>query len=72
MERFLLRARDLVPLSELFVIPMAGAPTTRLRVVYGTFESAQEALEARRRLPPKYQQAFRPSPRTFGELRKQM
>ncbi|HUQ75332.1 MAG TPA: AAA family ATPase [Burkholderiales bacterium] len=72
MERFLLRARDLVPLSDVFVIPMSGAPATRLRVVYGTFESAQEALEARRRLPPKYQQAFRPSPRSFAELRQQM
>jgi hypothetical protein len=72
MERFLLRARDLVPLSDVFVIPMSGAPATRLRVVYGTFETAQQALEARRRLPPKYQQAFRPSPRTFAELRKQM
>jgi MSHA biogenesis protein MshM len=72
MERFLLRARDLVPLAELFVIPMSGAPATRLRVVYGTFDNAEEALQARRRLPPKYQQAFRTSPRSFAELRKQM
>ena len=72
MERFLLRARDLVPLSELFVIPMPGAEGTRLRVVYGQFQSADEALEARRRLPPRYQQAFHTSARSFGELRKQM
>jgi len=72
MERFLHRAQDLVPLSELFVIPMWGGEGTRLRVMYGTFHSADEALEARRRLPPRYQQAFRTSARSFAELRKQM
>ena len=72
MERFLQRARDLVPLAELYIIPMAGSPGTRLRVVYGTFDGAAQALEARRRLPPRYQQAFRTSPRSFAELRKQM
>ena len=72
MERFLQRARDLVPLDELFVMPMAGGSRTRLRVAYGAFPSATEALAARKRLPPRYQQAFRPSPRTFGELRQQM
>ena len=72
MERFLYRARDLVPLAELLVIPMANGGGTRLRVMYGTFESAAEALAARRRLPPKYQEAFRTSTRSFGELRRQM
>jgi len=72
MERFLQRARDLVPLDELFLIPMAGGSRTRLRVVYGTFPTAAEAVAARKRLPPRYQQAFRTSTRTFGELRRQM
>ena len=72
MERFLQRARDLVPLDEVFLIPMAGGSRTRLRVVYGTFPNAAEALAARKRLPPRYQQAFRTSTRTFGELRRQM
>jgi len=72
MERFLRRARDLVPVDELFVIPMAGGSRTRLRVVYGTFPSAAEALAARKRLPPRYQQAFRTAARSFGELRRQM
>ena len=44
----------------------------RLRVVYGSFDSAREAEDAERRLPPKYQQAFRTAPRSFSELRKQM
>jgi MSHA biogenesis protein MshM len=72
MERFLLRARDMVPLAELFLIPMGGSSSQRLRVIYGSFDNAQQAHQAERRLPPKYQQAFRTSPRSFAELRKQM
>jgi len=72
MERFLLRARDMVPLSEVFLIPVGGAGSQRMRVIYGSFESAKDAQDAERRLPPKYQQAFRTAPRSFAELRKQM
>jgi hypothetical protein len=72
MERFLLRARDLVPLENLFVIPMSSGGSYRLRVVYGEFETRQEALEAERRLPPRYQEAFRASPRSIAELRSQI
>jgi len=72
MERFLLRARDMVPLSDVFLIPMGGTGSQRLRVIYGAFNNAEQAEAAERRLPPKYQQAFRTSPRSFAELRKQM
>jgi MSHA biogenesis protein MshM len=72
MERFLLRARDLVPISEVFLIPLAGPRNTRLRVIYGTFQTEQEARDAVTRLPPKYQHAFRVAPRRFAELRSQM
>jgi type II secretory pathway predicted ATPase ExeA len=72
MERFLLRARDLVPISEVFLIPLAGPRNTRLRVIYGTFQSEREARDALTRLPPKYQHAFRVAPRRFAELRSQM
>jgi len=76
MERFLLRARDLVPLENLYVIPMAGgkneAGQYRLRVVYGDFGSRDEAVAADKRLPPKYQSAFRTSVRSIGELRGQI
>lgn len=77
MERFLIRARDWVPLADVFVIPLAregqpGASGYRLRVVLGEFDSREQAIEAARRLPPKYQQAFRTSPRSFGELRSQI
>jgi hypothetical protein len=43
-----------------------------LRIVYGSFDSEREALDAERRLPPKYQQAFRASPRSFATLRREM
>jgi len=72
MERFLIRARDMVPLSDVFLVPIGGAGSQRLRVIYGSFDSEQKAQEAERRLPPKYQQAFRTAPRSFAELRKQM
>jgi hypothetical protein len=72
MERFLLRARELVRLEELAVIPMAADGQYRLRVTYGRFDSREAALEAHRRLPPRYQDAFRAVPRSFAELRSQI
>jgi MSHA biogenesis protein MshM len=72
MERFLLRAREMVPLEELFVIPMAAGKEYRLRVVFGDFSSRDEALAAEKRLPPRYQDAFRTAPRSFAELRSQI
>ena len=72
VERFLVRARALVPLGELFVIPLARAGQYRLRVIFGEFPSRAAAIEAGKRLPPRYQQAFRASPRSFAELRGQI
>ncbi len=72
MERFLMRARGLVPLGELFVIPVARGGQYRLRVIFGEFPSRAAAIEAGKRLPPRYQQAFRASPRSFAELRGQI
>ncbi|MEA3194025.1 MAG: biosis protein MshM, partial [Betaproteobacteria bacterium] len=73
MERFLVRARDLVPLNDVFVIPLApgreAGGAYRMRVVLGKYETREQALDAARRLPPKYQRAFPVSPRTFAELR---
>jgi septal ring-binding cell division protein DamX len=73
MERFLQRARDLVPLNDVFVIPLTSGRDAgdayRVRVVFGQYESRDHALDAARRLPPKYQRAFRAFPRTFAELR---
>jgi MSHA biogenesis protein MshM len=70
MERFLARARELVPLERVFVIPMSGG--ARLRVVLGQYTSLDEALNAARMLPPRYQQAFRALPRSFAQLREEI
>jgi type II secretory pathway predicted ATPase ExeA len=72
MERFLNRAKDMVPLEDVFVIPMSGGRPYRLRVVFGEFTSLDEAAAAEKRLPPKYRNAFRPAPRSFAELRGQI
>jgi MSHA biogenesis protein MshM len=72
MERFLIRARELVPLAQLYVIPVTAAGPPRLRVVYGSFATRDEAAAAGKRLPPRYQEAFRSSVRSFAELRRQI
>ncbi len=70
MERFLLRAREMVPIGQMYVIPMAIGPSRyRLRVVYGTFESAEQARRARGQLPPKYQREFRLATFSLDDLR---
>ena len=70
MERFLRRAADLVPLASVYVVPAVGGG--RLHVLYGDFATREEADEAARRLPPRYQQAFRATPRSFSEVRGQI
>ena len=72
MERFLIRARDFVQLGELFVIPVEDAGLFRLRIVYGEFPTREQAAAAEKRLPPRYQEAFRTGLRSFGELRNQI
>ena len=69
IERFLTRASDLVRLDEMFVIPLRRGDAWRVRVVFGNYDSREEALDAARRLPPKYQRAFQAFPRTFADLR---
>ncbi|MCD6043370.1 MAG: Sporulation domain protein [Burkholderiales bacterium] len=70
MEDFLRRARQLVPLEHLFVIPVAYGSEYRLWVAYGDFPNRQAAADASRQLPQRYQQAFRAAPRTFAEFRR--
>jgi septal ring-binding cell division protein DamX len=72
MERFLLRARDLVPIEDVMVIPVSAAGQYRLWVLFGEFATRDEAINAAKRLPPRYQEAFRIAPRSFGELRRQL
>jgi septal ring-binding cell division protein DamX len=68
-ERFLVRARELVPLSEVYVIPIAAGSRYFLRVVYGSYPDRETAVAATRQLPRKYQDAFQLVVRSFGELR---
>ncbi len=70
IEDFLRRARQIVPLEQLFVIPVAHGSAYRLWVAYGDFPDRQAAADASRRLPQRYQQAFRAAPRTFAEFRR--
>jgi hypothetical protein len=68
-ERFLLRARELVPLAEIYLIPVATGSRYLLRVAFGMYPSRKAAAEAAKRLPPKYQNAFRFELRSIAELR---
>ena len=69
VERFLTRARELVPLSNILVLPQASGGRYRIRVTYGGYPDRDSAVQATERLPPKYKQAFQPELRTFSELR---
>jgi type II secretory pathway predicted ATPase ExeA len=70
LERFLQRARDLVPLENIYMVPVAGEGKYRVWAVYGDFPDRETAVQAARRLPPKYQREFPLAPRTFVEVRR--
>ena len=53
-------------------IERAASGQYRLWVLFGDFASREDAAAAARRLPPRYQEAFRVAPRSFGELRRQL
>ncbi len=69
MERFLIRAREMVPLENVYIVPEAGGKAYRLRVTVGSFPDRAAAMEAAEHLPPKYKQAFQTQMRSFSELR---
>jgi len=68
-ERFLLRARDMVPLQELYIVPVRVGGRYQLRVLHGVYADRASALAALQKLPPKYQREFQIEPRSFSELR---
>jgi type II secretory pathway predicted ATPase ExeA len=68
-ERFLVRARELVPLGEVYVIPVSAGSRYFLRVTYGSYPDRETCAAAARQLPPKYQQAFALVLRNYAELR---
>lgn len=70
VERFLARARELLPLENLYVLPLESGGRYRIWALYGVFPDRDAARQAIAKLPSKYQQAFRPYPRSFAELRR--
>lgn len=69
VERFLLRAKSLVPLDDVYVLPQSNGGKPRIRVTFGGYPDRETAAQAAERLPAKYRQAFQPELRTFAELR---
>ena len=69
VERFLIRAKGLVSLDNLFVVPQPSGERYRIRVTYGRYADRDSAVQAMEQLPAKYKQAFQPEIRTFAELR---
>jgi MSHA biogenesis protein MshM len=70
VERFLIRARELVSLDEVFVVPLEAGGRHRVWALYGVYPDRSAARDAAQQLPAKYQQAFRPYPRSFAEVRR--
>jgi type II secretory pathway predicted ATPase ExeA len=70
LERFLARARELVPLENVYIVPIKSGDRYRIWALYGDYAGHEEASQAATRLPPKYQKAFPLTPRSFAELRR--
>jgi MSHA biogenesis protein MshM len=69
LERFLTRAKQLVDLEEILVLPQGNQGRYRIRVTFGRYPDRTTAERAAEDLPAKYKQAFRSELRTFAELR---
>jgi MSHA biogenesis protein MshM len=69
VERFLIRAKGLVSLDDVYVLPQSSGGKQRIRVTFGGYPDRDSAAQAAERLPPKYKEAFQRELRTFAELR---
>ena len=69
MQRFLIRARALVPIEDVYVMPQALGENYEIRVMFGNFPTREAAAKASKQLPAKYQQEFQLEFRSFAELR---
>jgi len=70
VERFLQRARDLVPLDSVYIVPVSEGGRYRVWAIFGDYPDAEAAAEASRQLPPRYQKAFPLTPRRFEDIRR--
>ena len=50
--------------------PLLTGGRYRIWALYGSYASREEAAQAAKALPPRYQQAFPLVPRSFAELRR--
>ena len=69
MERFLIRAQNLVNLSDLYMHPVNNEGQAHFRVTYGIYPTRDQASAAMDELPQKYKTAFSPELYTLSELR---
>jgi septal ring-binding cell division protein DamX len=69
VERFLQRARSLVSLDDVYVLPQSSGGKQKIRVTFGGYPDRNAAALAAEQLPPKYRQAFQTELRSFAELR---
>ncbi|HET7062470.1 MAG TPA: AAA family ATPase [Nitrosospira sp.] len=69
MERFLIRAQNIVDLSNLYVHVMKNGDRAKFRVTYGIYSSRDRAAAAMEELPEKYQTEFHPELFAFADFR---
>ncbi len=61
LERFLIRAKKLGKLSEIYVIPIKINGKENYRVLYGAYAGSEEAHAGIKNLPQRYKDAFSPA-----------
>lgn len=69
MERFLIRAENLIDLSNLYVHPENNGDKAKFRVTYGIYPNRDQATAAIAELPEKYQSSFHPELVALADLR---
>lgn len=69
MERFLIRAQNLVDLSNLYVHVVKNGDRAKFRVTYGIYSSRNRAAAGMEELPEKYQSEFHPELFAFADFR---
>ncbi|MBI3479528.1 MAG: AAA family ATPase [Nitrosomonadales bacterium] len=67
LEGFLLRAKSLGVLSEIYLLPVPANGKDGIRVLYGAYSSADAAKNAIRDLPARYQDTFAATAYVFRE-----
>jgi len=61
IERFLVRAKNLGKLSEIYILPIKINGKDSFRVLYGHYPNSESAREGMKALPQRYQEAFAPA-----------